>query len=100
LQLLQQLLVVLAAAGCPAVLPAPSAAAAAVSKRSSLVSHQDDMQLSSWQIDAFVDRMWNLSGPIMTNMGTSGLFGACAAAALKVSNLKHCSVSTCMVLGA
>lgn len=105
LQLLQQLLVVLAAVGYPAVLPAPSAAAAAAtaaaaSKRSSLVSHQDEMQLSSWQIDAFVDRMWDLSGPIMTNMGTSGLFGACAAAALKVSNLKHCPASSCLLLGA
>lgn len=40
--------------------------------------------MSSWQLDAFVDRMWDLSGPILNNMGFSGLLGACTAAALKV----------------
>lgn len=50
--------------------------------------HPQDEKLlnasSSWQLDAFVDRMWELSGPILNNMGFSGLLGACAAAALKV----------------
>lgn len=45
---------------------------------------QDHSMISSWQLDAFVDRMWDLSGPILNNMGFSGILGACAAAALKV----------------
>lgn len=66
------------------LLPAPAQAAAAASKRSGLVSQQDERNLmSSWQLDAFVDRMWDLSGPILNNMGFSGLLGACTAAALK-----------------
>lgn len=76
----------LVAALAPALLlPGAAAAAAAASKRSSLVSQQDEKQMaSSWQLDAFVDRMWDLSGPIMNNMGFSGLLGAFSAAALKV----------------
>lgn len=78
--LLQQLLAVLAAVLLPALLPAPAAAA-----RSGFVSQRDERAaVSSWQLDAFVDRMWDLSGPIINNMGFSGLVGACTAAALKV----------------
>lgn len=80
----QQLLAVLTAALLPIVLTAPAQAAAATSKRSGFVSHQDENMVSSWQLDAFVDRMWDLSGPILNNMGFSGILGACTAAALKV----------------
>lgn len=82
--LLQQLLAVLSSVLLSMLLPAPSQAAAAASKRSGLVSKQDERMESSWQLDAFVDRMCDLSSPIINNMGFSGLVGACAAAALKV----------------
>lgn len=82
--LLQQLLAVLSSLLLSMLFPAPSQAAAAASKRSGLVSKQDERMESSWQLDAFVDRMWDLSSPIINNMGFSGLVGACAAAALKV----------------
>jgi hypothetical protein len=62
-------------------------AAAAWGSRSRLVSKQDEQRLlPGWEIDAFVDRMSELSGPIMSNMGFSGLLGAASAAALKVSS--------------
>lgn len=83
----QQLLAMLTAVLLPAalLLPAPAQAATAASKRSGFVSQQDERNfMSSWQLDAFVDRMWDLSGPILNNMGFSGLLGACTAAALKV----------------
>jgi hypothetical protein len=60
-------------------------AAAAWGSRSRLVSKQDEQRLlPGWEVDAFVDRMWDLSGPILNNMGFSGLLGAASAAALKV----------------
>lgn len=83
----QQLLAMLTAVLLPAtlLLPAPAQAATAASKRSGFVSQQDERNfMSSWQLDAFVDRMWDLSGPILNNIGFSGLLGACTAAALKV----------------
>lgn len=86
----QQLLAMLMAMILPAtlLLPAPAQAATAASKRSGFVSQQDERNfMSSWQLDAFVDRMWDLSGPILNNMGFSGLLGACTAAALKVCRL-------------
>jgi hypothetical protein len=62
-------------------------AAAAWGSRSRLVSKQDEQRLlPGWEVDAFVDRMWDLSGPILSNMGFSGLLGAASAAALKVSS--------------
>jgi hypothetical protein len=93
--LLQQLLAVLSSLLFSMLLPAPSQAAAAASKRSGLVSKHDERMESSWQLDAFVDRMWDLSSPIINNMGFSGLVGACAAAALKV---RDPAVWSCMAV--
>eukprot|EP00879_Flechtneria_rotunda_P002561 GHRR01002760.1.p1 GENE.GHRR01002760.1~~GHRR01002760.1.p1 ORF type:complete len:272 (+),score=79.11 GHRR01002760.1:247-1062(+) len=58
-------------------LPAPAAA------RSQVATKIHDKMLPVWEIDAFVERMWDLSGPILNNMGFSGLLGTCAAAAFK-----------------
>lgn len=89
---LQQLLAVLTAVFLPALLPSPAAAAA----RSGFVSQRDEkMMASSWQLDAFVDRMWDLSGPIINNMGFSGLVGACTAAALKVCMMDQAVLCAC-----
>lgn len=60
------------------------AAPAAAAGRSRLVSKQDERLLPDWEMDAFIDQMWDLSGPILNNMGFSGLLGAASAAALKV----------------
>lgn len=40
--------------------------------------------LSSSEVDAFVDSMLAMWRPILSNMGISGVMGACSAAALKV----------------
>lgn len=60
------------------------APAALAGSKQGLVSHKEEQALPQWEVDAFVDRMWQLSGPIVNNMGFSGLLGACAAVALKV----------------
>lgn len=59
-------------------------AAAAWGSRSRVEAKQEELRLlPAWEIDAFVDRMSDLSGPILNNMGFSGLLGAASAAALK-----------------
>lgn len=81
LSALQLILLALMPATIMQLLHAQPAHAASKAKVSS--QHHDHF-LSSWEIDAFVERMWELSGPILNNMGFSGLLGAAAAAALKV----------------
>eukprot|EP00878_Enallax_costatus_P019008 GHUV01020040.1.p1 GENE.GHUV01020040.1~~GHUV01020040.1.p1 ORF type:complete len:261 (+),score=51.68 GHUV01020040.1:266-1048(+) len=77
------------------LLHAPAAAAASKAK----TVKRDDVLLDSGEIDAFVERIWELSGPILHNMGFSGLLGAAAAAALKaVGRLLAASVGICLIL--
>lgn len=63
------------------LLHAPVATAASKSKA---VGKHERHKLDSDELDAFVESMCELSGPILNNMGFSGLLGAAAAAALKV----------------
>jgi hypothetical protein len=61
------------------------APAAVAGNKQGLISHKEEKAaLPQWEVDAFVEQMWQLSGPIINNMGFSGLLGACTAAALKV----------------
>lgn len=78
---LQILLTVVLPATLLQLLHVPAAAAASKQKT---LSRRDDHKLDSEEIGAFVESMCQLSGPILNNMGFSGLLGAAAAAALKV----------------
>jgi hypothetical protein len=63
---------------------APAAASTVAANKGKGQRKKAEPALPSWELDAFVERMWDCSGPILNNMGFSGLMGMCAAAALKV----------------
>jgi hypothetical protein len=59
------------------------------------------------ELNNYVDNIMDVAGPVLTNLGTSGIFGFCAAKTLKVcacglmaikSNAINCalSLSACM----
>jgi hypothetical protein len=90
LQLLLALALVLPPAA-PLLWPAAASASAVAASKKGKGQREVETSLPAWEVDAFVESLSELTGPLLNNMGFSGLLGAASAAALKVRGLRACA---------